>query len=302
VWHPQTGKALGIGHTALYTETGFAGFGYRRDAAYVTYDPETDIWSPWTIFDFPKTDNDKYYFNGVAGQFLVEQNGNILIPVYFVPPNMGFQLTGMVMRCTFDGEKLTYVEHGREMNHSVPRGLYEKSITYYGGKYYMTIRNDEKGFVTVSSDGLNYDPIRPWTFDDNKDLGSYNTQQKWVTHSDGLFLVYTRRGANNDHIIRHRAPLFMAQIDTVTLQVIRATERIVVPERGASLGNFAATYINKHETWVTVAGPEGPVYKARIIWSKDNIMQPTVGEVLQEVNGGLLHSRNQIKFLTSRQK
>ena len=24
VWHPQTGKALGIGHTVQYTETGFS--------------------------------------------------------------------------------------------------------------------------------------------------------------------------------------------------------------------------------------------------------------------------------------
>lgn len=267
-WHPETGKALGIGHTARYTDSGFAGFGYSRDTTYATYDPDTDTWSPWTVFEFPETDNDKYFFNGVHGQFLVEPDGRILVPVYFVPPDAGFQLTGMVMRCEFDGEKLTYVEHGREMNHEVPRGLYEKSITYYDGKYYMTIRNDKKGFVTVSEDGLNYEPIQPWTFDDGEDLGSYNTQQKWVTHSDGLFLVYTRRGANNDHIIRHRAPLFMARVDTDTLQVIRDTERVVVPERGNALGNFDATTINEHETWVTVAG--GPAYSARITWSKPN--------------------------------
>ena len=45
-----------------------------------------------------------------------------------------------------------------------------------------------------------------WTFDDGSELGNYNTQQHWVTHSDGLFLVYTRRGADNDDIARHRAP------------------------------------------------------------------------------------------------
>ena len=157
---------------------------------------------------------------------------------------------------------------GRELNLNVPRGLYEKSITWFAGRYYLTMRNDQKGYVAVSDDGLNFGPIRAWTFDDGSDLGSYNTQQKWVTHGDGLFLVYTRRGANNDHIPRNRAPLFIAQVDTGTLQVIRRTERIAVPERGADLGNFDATTVNEHETWITTAG--GPAYLANIRWSRPN--------------------------------
>ncbi|MDQ3624385.1 MAG: hypothetical protein M3463_18145 [Verrucomicrobiota bacterium] len=48
------------------------------------------------------------------------------------------------------------------------------------------------------------------------------------------------RGANNDHIVRHRAPLFMARVDTDKLHVIRSSEKIVVPERGAEMGNFGA--------------------------------------------------------------
>jgi hypothetical protein len=80
--------------------------------------------------------------------------------------------------------------------------------------------------------------------------------------------VYTRRGANNDHIIRHRAPLFIAQVDPVKLHVIRETERIAVPERGESLGNFDATTVNDNETWITVAG--GPAYLARIRWAQPN--------------------------------
>ena len=41
---------------------------------------------------------------------------------------------------------------------------------------------------------------REWRFDDGSPLGSYNTQQHWVTVGGGLFLVYTRKGADNDHI------------------------------------------------------------------------------------------------------
>jgi hypothetical protein len=267
-WHAPTGKVLGIGHTARYTKRGFAGFGHRRDTVYSVYDPQSDRWTPWTVFEFPPTDNDKYYFNGVHGQWLVEPDGSILVPVYFVPPKQGFLLRGMVMRCRFDGEKLTYLGHARELSHPVKRGLYEKSLTYYGDRYYMTIRNDQKGFVTTSDDGLNFGPIKPWTFDDGSGLGSYNTQQKWVTHSDGLFLVYTRRGADNDHIPRHRAPLFIARVDTDRLCVVRDSERIAVPERGRPLGNFDASTISQRETWITVAG--GPAYLARVIWNRPN--------------------------------
>ncbi|MEA1949901.1 MAG: sialidase family protein [Planctomycetota bacterium] len=267
-WHAATGKVLGIGHTARYTKKGFAGYGHRRDTTYAVYDPKTDKWRPWRVLEFPKTDNDKYFFNGTHGQWLVEPDGTVLVPVYFVPAKQKFVGIGIVVRCKFDGANLTFIEHGKELKHPVPRGLYEKSITHYKGRYYMTMRNDKKGYVAVSDDGLDFGPIKAWTFDDGTDLGSYNTQQKWVTHSDGLFLVYTRRGANNDHIIRHRAPLFIARVDPEKLHVIRSTERIAVPERGAALGNFDATNIDENETWITVAG--GKAYCTRVIWSKPN--------------------------------
>lgn len=267
-WHGPTGKVIGIGHTARYTKRGFAGFGHRRDTTYAVYDPETGKWTPWAVLEFPETSDDRYFFNGAHGQWLVEPNGTLLVPFYFVGPKKGFLLTGAVAKCRFDGKKLTYVEHGEELKHPVPRGLYEKSLTRFQGRYFMTMRNDRKGFVAVSDNGLDFGPIKPWTFDDGEDLGSYNTQQKWVTHHDGLYLVYTRRGANNDHITRHRAPLFIAQVDPERLCVLRDTERIAVPERGHALGNFDATNINEHETWITVAG--GGAFCTRLIWSQPN--------------------------------
>lgn len=267
-WHAPTGRVLAIGHTARYTSKGFAGFGHRRDTVYSVYDPKTGRWTPWEVFQFPETEDDRYFFNGVHGQWLVEPGGTVLVPFYFVGPKKGFLLTAAVMRCRFDGRRLTYLKHGREMRHPVPRGLYEKSLTRFRGRYYLTMRNDRKGYVATSADGLDFGPIRPWTFDDGKELGSYNTHQKWAAHSDGLFLVYTRRGANNDHIVRHRAPLFVARVDPERLCVLRDTERIAVPERGRALGNFDATAISPTETWITVAG--GEAYCARLIWSKPN--------------------------------
>ena len=163
------------------------------------------------------------------------------------------------------------------MHLDVERGLCEPSVALYKGTYYLTIRNDVKGYVTTSKDGLNYDAIKPWMFDDGTELGSYNTQQHWLTHSDGLFLVYTRRGAGNDDVFRNRAPLFMAQVDPEKLVVVRATEKVLMPNTGAAFGNFGATAIDENESWVTDAegvfgdalkpGVKARVLNARVIWS-----------------------------------
>ncbi len=265
-WHEPSRRVLGIGHTVRYTTKGFAGYGHRRDTAYAVYDPATDAWSPWRVLDFLKTDDDSYFFNGAHGQWLVEPDGTILLPVYAVAKGLPFNCRGMVLRCRFDGETLACVEKGPEMTVSDRRGLYETSIVKHQGRYYLTMRNDLRGYVTSGSDGLAFDPVRPWTFDDGSELGSYNTQQKWAAHRDALFLVYTRRGLDNDEIMRHRAPLVMAQVDPDRLCVLRDTERVIVPKKGmARFGNFDATAITENETWVTVGGG-GPAYCARILF------------------------------------
>ena len=190
-----------------------------------------------------------------------------------------------MLRCRFDGERLAYVNHGDELEHDVPRGYCEPSLTKFQGKYYLTLRNDIRGYATSSANGQDFETPKPWTFDDGIELGSYNTMQHWVTHGEALFLVYTRRGANNDHVIRNRAPLFIAQVDPARLCVLRATERVLVPERGASLGNFGVGAITENETWVTVGecmyspecemrGANGSVFVARILWSKPNLLAP----------------------------
>ncbi|MFZ4695154.1 MAG: hypothetical protein ACOYMV_08520, partial [Verrucomicrobiia bacterium] len=149
--------------------------------------------------------------------------------------------------------------------------------------------DDAKGYVATSRDGLHFETPIPWTFDDGKDLGSYNTQQHWVAHSEGLFLTYTRRGANNDEVVRHRAPLFMAQVDTERLCVIRKTERELIPNRGAQLGNFGALNVTPAESWVVTSegmrgdardhsnlafaeqrGANNRVHVCRILWDRPN--------------------------------
>lgn len=123
------------------------------------------------------------------------------------------------------------------------------------------MRADDGAYVASSSDGINYSEHIPWTFDDGRELGSYNTQQHWATIGGKLYLIYTRRGADNDHIMRHRAPLFIAQVDPEKLNVIRSTEQNIVPENDATLGNSGVCQIDDNESWVTVA--EGRVIYGR---------------------------------------
>ncbi len=268
-WHAPSQRVLGIGHTVRYTKKGFAGFGYRRDVAYAVYDPATDAWSPWRVLQFPPSDADAFFHNGAHGQWLVEPDGSILLPVYAVGKGEPWNCRCLVLRCRFDGETLSSIERGPALTIADRRGLYETSIVKHQDRYFLTMRNDLRGYVSSGSDGLAFDPARPWTFDDGTELGSYNTQQKWAAHRDALFLVYTRRGLDNDEIARHRAPLVMAQVDPERLCVLRNTERILVPKKGtARFGNFDATAITENETWVTVAGG-GPAYCARILFKPE---------------------------------
>ena len=280
-WHRTSGKLLGIGHSVVYNTEWRVVAKRPRDTVYSFYDPKTDQWADPQNLEMP--DPVKFYNSGAGCvQRFDLPDGALLLPVYFNPSGSCNSVT--VLRCTFDGRKLHYVSHGDELTlDDGTRGLYEPSLTFYNGEYFLTLRHDRQGFVTKSRDGMCFSPVQPWRFDDGSDLGNYNTQQHWVTHSEGLFLVYTRRGAGNDHVFRHRAPLFIARVNPETLQVIRSTEKILVPERGARLGNFGVTDISQDETWVTVAewmqpegcekyGSDGSIFVARIRWNQPNLL------------------------------
>ncbi len=259
-WHARTSCLLGTGQTVVY-ENNRVMHVRPRSVGYAVYDLNSSNWSRWKAVKMPA---EARFENCGAGsaQRVDLPNGDVLVPIYFKVPT-DTQYSAAVMRCSFDGQDLTYREHGNELTIPVKRGLFEPSVTKCQGRFFLTLRNDAHGYVAVSDDGLNYTKPKRWTFDDGADLGNYNTQQHWVTHGDNLFLVYTRRGANNDHVFRHRAPLFIAQVDVDSLQIIRASEQILVPEKGARLGNFGVTEVSQDETWVTVTewmqGP-GPNY------------------------------------------
>ncbi|MBI5772860.1 MAG: exo-alpha-sialidase [Verrucomicrobia bacterium] len=277
-WHAKSGTLLGTGHTVFYENNKLVKV-RPRATVWSVYEPKTHTWTKWQALPMP--DEAKFSCAGAGSTQRVDlENGDILLPIYSKNiPDKAYFTT--VVRCKFDGKELRYSEHGSELFVDIERGLYEPSLAKFGGKFFLTMRNDRAAYVAVSKDGLHFSEPRKWTFDDGTDLGSYNTQAHWVTHGDGLFLTYTRRGADNDHVARHRAPLFMAQIDPDKLVVRRATEKILVPNKGAQLGNFAVVDVSERETWVTTSegmapavlekyGANGRVYAARLLWEKPN--------------------------------
>ena len=284
-WHAKSGKLLGIGHTVRYLNNKVMEK-RQRETCYSVYDEKTRSWSAWKTLAMP--DLPRFYAAGAGSVQRVDlPNGDILLPIYFKGKEDPYYRT-TVARCSFDGTTLKYLEHGDEFALNSGRGLFEPSLTRFGKKYYLTMRNENVGYVSVGDDGLHFSKPKRWDRDDGSELGTYNTQSHWVSHADALYLVYTRKGSHNDHVFRHRAPLFIAQVDPDRLHVLRKTERIAVPELGARLGNFGVVDVSERETWITVAewmqtwGPNivirpdniydgnNRVYASRLRWTKPN--------------------------------
>ena len=251
-WHAKSGKIIATGKTFNF-EGGKREIRVREKVAYGVMNPRTGEWGPLKFLAMPDKDHSGKTISAAnAGntQRVDLPDGDILLPVRYQRHPESFNYTTVVVRCRFDGETLTYREHGSELNIPQGRGLYEPSLTEFGGRFFLTMRADHSAYVTSGTDGINFEPIREWQFDDGKPLGSYNTQQHWVTIGGGLFLVYTRKGADNDHIPRHRAPLFIGQVNPKTLRVVRATERVLLPENQATLGNSGVCRMSDKESWI----------------------------------------------------
>ncbi|MCC6124062.1 MAG: exo-alpha-sialidase [Pirellulales bacterium] len=295
--HGKSGKLLALGATACYlpeAKKPLADNSQPAFATYSVYDEDRRTWSSWQSLEMPDKEH-FYWAYGGAAQRVDLPGGEILWPMYcmdYKRVGKNFRKSSFfttIVKCSFDGRNMQYLTHGDELTVKDRQGLAEPSLTQFQDRFYLTLRGYFRGYVAVGRDGLHFEKPVPWTFDDGTELGSHNTQQHWITHSDGLFLVYTRRGAGNDHIIRNRAPLFMAQVDPERLCVLRGTERILLPNKGGQYGNFGAVNVSSNETWITEAegmqgdakkpmdialsarrGANNRLYVCRILWRKPN--------------------------------
>lgn len=245
MYHKKTGKVLLLGQTAHYTQGGTAPTGKNRQTFFSVYDEVANTFGQMRLITPPGICN---CGNG-SGQSIELENGDLLIPVYCRTESGHY--ASAVMKCAFDGKKLTFLEMGNCLTVPMNRGLYEPSLVRHQDCFYITMRNDDFGCVAKSSDGLHYTDLEIWKWQDGSLVDTYNTQQHFLTLGNRLYLVYTRRGANNDHVPRHRAPLFMAQVENSRL--LRDTEQVVVIERGARLGNFGVTQLSNTQAAVMAA-------------------------------------------------
>jgi len=281
-WHARTRSVLALGHNVFYSGPKFSADQPPRWPVYAVY--RDGQWGPrrklgWT------DPRGAYIYSNNCGQRVVLPNGDILLAFTFgARKKQPRSVAGVV--CSFDGETLAVKRVGQEISHEQGRGLLEPSVTQFNGRFFLTIRaEDNRGYVCVSEDGLSWTPKQPWTWDNGETLTMSTTQQHWLTHSDALFLVYTRRDASNTQVIRWRSPLWLAQVDPQTLHLRRATERIVLPlvgdgvkepDRVALMGNFHVTNASPDQSWVTVGewqprnGIRGDLLLAHIRWTQPN--------------------------------
>jgi len=186
------------------------------------------------------------------GQVLEYENGDLLLTFHVVQED-DTETKVLSVRYRYENGTLSIVRAGQLLALPEEERLVEPSAATLKGRYYLTLRTDAQGYLSVSEDGFTYAKPIPWRWDDGSVLENYNTMQRWIRHGEHLYLAYTRRGANNDHVFRHRAPIFMARFDEERLCLVRASEVILVPELGARLGNFYVTERSEKEFWLSTA-------------------------------------------------
>jgi len=282
-YHPNTDTTLALGHCVYYRGPRFSRNDQLNRYPMYCVRRADGSWSDRKklVWDDPRG---SHIYSNNCGQRVVLPDGDILLAFTFGPEANGRMVAGV--RCGFDGETLTVKEVGPPLVHKVNRGLLEPSVTAFQGRYYITIRaEDDRGYVSVSEDGLHWAEKKAWNWDSGEPLTMSTTQQHWMTHTDGLYLVYTRKAENNTNVLRWRSPLFACRVDPERLVLIKETERIVLPLVGdgvkdpdgvALMGNFHVVNASPDESWVTVGewlprrGAKGNTLLARIQWSKPN--------------------------------
>lgn len=272
-YHAKSHTILGVGGVCEYVN---GLHGAVKETCYFSYNSASRKYSSYKILEMP---SDSLFFYSYPGcsQWVDLPDGDILQPFRMWNEKEGkFYCT--VARCSYDGEMMRFKEYGNVMKLDRGRGLYEPSLIQYNGKYFLTLRNDVNGLVSCSSDGLHYSEPIEWRFDNGELINSENTQQHWVKSPWGLYLVYTSsQRPESDGVFRGRAPLFIAQFDEHSMCLIKDTEKILVPNTGAQLGNFGAFDLDKTHSWVitseattdetiNVGDNNGRVYIAKISW------------------------------------
>lgn len=282
-YHPQSDTVLALGHVVFYRGPKFSSNDQLSRYPVYSVRSADGTWSERRILHWDDPRGSFIYTNN-CGQRVTLPDGDILLALSFGSKSEHRSVA--TARCSFDGETLQIQEVGPPIGHQHGRGLLEPSLTHFNGKYYLTIRaEDGHGYVSSSEDGLHWKPKESWKWENGEALNMSTTQQHWLTHSEGLFLVYTRKHESNENVIRWRSPLWLARMDPKTNRLIRSTERIALPligdgvrepEKVALMGNFHVTNVSPMSSiltvgeWIPKEDARGDLLLARIKWMKPN--------------------------------
>ena len=268
-YHAPTKTVVAIGHNVYYRNGKLYdsladwekedGPVLQRYIAYTTMDNNARWSGVRKRLECPEFANCSMFSCGCS-QKVILPNGNILIPITFgYFDRKDRQVSSLLF--SFNRNTLTPLKRGNILENPVGRGLLEPSIVEFRDKYYMTLRaEDERGYLSVSDDGLNWTPIKPWQWDNGTPLIMSTTQQHWLKLGGKLYLVYTRKNGVNTNIMRWRAPLLIAEFSPEKQCLLKATEQTVFPIRGdiekpetvGLMGNFHPLAISDSEAIITV--------------------------------------------------
>ena len=280
-FHHVSGKIITTGVT-FHFQSGKHEHHLKQQIGYSVMDLNIESWGPLQILNLPERDHEDLPMlaqSAGCSQRVDLPDGDILLPLRYLPSSTLDPLAdtfdysddsvlykSIVARCKFDGKTLKYEEHGTE--HSITRehsrrlakrrgaefsarGLCEPSVALFNREFFLTLRSDHSAFVTKGGDGIHFDEVKEWKFDNGDILGNYCTQQHWATIGGSLYLLYNRPTDYNNHVFRNRAPVFIALVDPISLQIVRDSERVAISEDSAAMGNFGICQVSESETWVT---------------------------------------------------
>ncbi len=258
--HRPSGKIILLGNNVNYVPgTKTPDKSAERCTHYAVYDSENRTYTPLRRLSYRDGAPVEGGFAAACCDRCDLPDGIIYVPAYGWQPSGKLEVK--IYECRFDGQ--TLYATGRKSapikSEDSKRGVGEPSLTYIDGQFFITLRTDEQAMFSVSDDPLSFSEIKPVRWDTGECVPSYNTQIKWLRLGGKLYLVYTRRAENNDHIFRHRAPLWLAEFDTKRHVLLKDTEIALTPVRGARCGNFGVTEISENRALVVTTEWMQPV-------------------------------------------
>ena len=277
-WHHASNTGLAVGGVVRHRRGKLADHVRHLAIAYATYQPRRSSFTHWESFQIEIDGVPRPSISPCQGLELPD--GDLLLPFSVIKNFDGWNSARWVgtIRCSYNGKKLVPGEVGNLQTYPAPRGFVEPSIAAFGGTFFMTLRaEDGHGHVATSKDGLHWTEAKPWRWDNGTPIPMDQTMTKFLVHSDGLFLVYTRICPEGENVFRYRAPLHVARIDPTRPALIRSSERPVFTSRGYPMGNFQVYTVSPKESWITVpewdrTGRDAScdVLLSRVLWDAPN--------------------------------